>query len=234
MTAVGVFPRCQPAGNARSLDGVDLTPTTPVATTRRRRSVNRIWPPRTRAAAIVTLGFTMLLYLIELVDASVFHQRLDQAGIQPREVDGLDGVLFAPLLHAGWAHLEANTVPVLLFGFLAMAAGLRQWIAVTATIWLLGGLGVWLTGTSGSVTIGASGLAFGWLTFLLFRGLFNRSPLQIGLAVLLLFFWGGLLWGVLPGQPGISWQGHLFGAVAGILAAWLAAKANPRRAIATG
>jgi len=201
---------------------VELTPTTP----RKPRARNRIWPPQTRAAATVALGFTMLLYLVELVDASVFHERLDQAGIRPREVDGLDGVLFAPVLHAGWAHLSANTVPVLLFGFLAMAAGLRQWIAVTATIWVLGGLGVWLTASTGSVTIGASGLAFGWLTFLLFRGLFNRSARQIGLAVVLLFFWGGVLWGVLPGQPGISWQGHLFGALAGILAAWLAAKAT--------
>lgn len=172
------------------------------------------------------LGFTALLYLVEFVDASVFHEQLDWAGIQPRELDGLDGVVFAPLLHAGWAHLSANTVPVLLFGFLAMAAGLRQWIAVTATIWLLSGLGVWLTATPGSVTVGASGLAFGWLTFLLLRGWFNRSALQIVLAVMLFFFWGGVLWGVLPGQPGISWQGHLFGALAGGLAAWLSAKSN--------
>ena len=201
---------------------------TPMPTTppRRPRAANRIWPSQTRVAGTVALGFTMLLYLVELVDASVFHQRLDQAGIQPREVDGLDGVLFAPLLHAGWEHLSANTVPVLLFGFLAMAAGLRQWVAVTATIWLLGGLGVWLIADPGSITIGASGLAFGWLAFLLARGFFNRSALQIGLALVLLFFWGGVLWGVLPGQPGVSWQGHLCGALAGIFAAWLTAKAN--------
>ena len=179
---------------------------------------------------MVTLSFTALLYVIEFVDFSVFHEQLDAAGIRPRDLSGLDGVLFAPLLHASWLHLAANTLPILIFGFLAFAGGLRQWIVVTATIWLLGGLGVWLTGDSHTVTIGASGLAFGWLSFLLVRGWFNRNFMQVGVAVVLLFFWGGLLWGVLPGQPGISWQGHLFGALAGILAAWLAAKANRQRA----
>jgi len=171
-------------------------------------------------------GFVGLLYLVELADAEVFGGRLDGGGIRPREVSGLDGVLFAPLLHGGWAHLSANTLPVLLFGFLAMAAGLHQWVAVTATIWLVSGFGVWLAAAPGSVTVGASGLVFGWLTFLLARGWFNRSALQILLAVVLLFFWGGLLLGVLPSRPDISWQGHLFGALAGVLAAWLAAKAN--------
>ncbi|MGH3991053.1 MAG: rhomboid family intramembrane serine protease [Pseudonocardiaceae bacterium] len=185
-----------------------------------------MWPPQARIGATVVLAFTVLLYLIELVDVTVFAERLDTEGIQPRTFDGLDGVLYAPLLHHGWEHLSANTVPVLLFGFLAMASGLRQWIAVTATIWLLGGIGVWLTAEPYSITVGASGLAFGWLAFLLLRGWFNRSALQIGLAVVLFFFWGGVLWGVLPGQPGISWQGHLFGALGGVLAAWLVAKAN--------
>ncbi len=179
----------------------------------------------------MALGFTALLYVIEFADLTLWGGRLDSAGIRPREVSGLDGVLFAPLLHAGWAHLTANTGPVLLFGFLAMAAGLRQWLIVTATIWILGGLGVWLTADSGSITIGASGLAFGWLAFLLIRGWFNRSVLQIVLALVLFFFWGGLLLGVLPGQPNISWQGHLFGALAGVFAAWRAAKVRPVQSI---
>jgi membrane associated rhomboid family serine protease len=193
------------------------------------RPTNRVWPPSTGVAALVTLSFTALLYLIESVDLAVFRGQLDTAGIEPRELDGLDGVLWAPLLHGGWFHLTANTLPILVFGFLAMAVGLRAWIAVTATIWLVGGLGVWLTAESNTVTIGASGLAFGWLSFLLVRGWFNRNFLQIGLAIVLLFFWGGLLWGVLPGQPGVSWQGHLFGALSGVLAAWLVAKANTGR-----
>jgi membrane associated rhomboid family serine protease len=188
----------------------------------------RILPANPKAAGIVALGFTLLLYLIELVDTAL-GGALNSFGIHARELSGLDGVIWAPLLHLGWQHLFGNTVPVLIFAFLAMAGGIGQWVGVTATIWILGGLGVWLTGPSNTVTIGASGLAFGWLAYLLVRGLFNRSAGQIVVAIVLLFIWGGMLWGVLPGNPGISWQGHLFGAFAGVLAAWLMARAGKSR-----
>ncbi|HEY0638197.1 MAG TPA: rhomboid family intramembrane serine protease [Pseudonocardiaceae bacterium] len=184
-----------------------------------------MWPRRSAAAAVVSAAFTALLYLIELVDATLFAGRLDLFGIEPRSLDGLDGVVFAPLLHADWAHLVANTAPVFVLAFLAMANGLRQWIAVTATIWLVGGLGVWLTAPPGTVTVGASVIVFGWLTFLLARGWFNRAAAQILLGLVLFVVWGGMLWGVLPGADGISWQGHLFGAAGGVLAAWLVARA---------
>ena len=97
---------------------------------------------------------------------------------------------------------------------------------VTATIWLLGGLGVWLLGPADTNHIGASGLIFGWLVFLLARGFFARSGRQIVLAAVLFLIWGGVLWGVLPGDPGVSWQGHLFGALAGLLAARLVGRAD--------
>jgi membrane associated rhomboid family serine protease len=201
---------------------VDTLPTVPPGNGR--RPVNRILPPNPRQAAIVVAGFTALLYLIELVDV-VLPADLDQLGVRPRSVSGLDGILWAPLLHDNWAHLVANTMPVLIFGFLVMASGLGQWLAVTLTIWLVSGIGVWLTGGDG-VTIGASGLAFGWLAFLLVRGIFTRSVTQLAVAVVLFMYWGGTLLGVLPGDPRVSWQGHLFGALAGVLAAWLVAVAN--------
>lgn len=191
--------------------------------------MNRIIPPRPFRAAMVMLTFVGVLYLIEFVDAGFLHGGLDGYGIVARNVSGLPGIVWAPLLHHGWAHLAGNTVPVLLFGFLAMAGGLGQWIAVTATIWLVSGLGVWVLADQGSVTVGASGIAFGWLAFLLVRGLFNGSFKQIFVGLVLLFYWGGVLWGLLPGNPQISWQGHLFGALAGILAAWLASRANRSR-----
>lgn len=188
--------------------------------------VQRIWPANSAIAAVVAAGFTALLYLIEVVDAGLYAGDLDLHGVQPRLFSGLDGVLFAPLLHHGWEHLVANTVPVLVLGFLAMAGGLRQWVAVTATIWIIGGLGVWLTAAPATITVGASGLIFGWLTFLLIRGWFNGSVKQILLGVVLFVLWGGMLWGVLPGDPGVSWQGHLFGAIGGVLAAWLQTRAT--------
>jgi membrane associated rhomboid family serine protease len=182
----------------------------------------RILPADPKAAGIIVLAFTLVLYLVELADV-ILPAHLDNLGIHSRELSGLPGVIWAPLLHSGWSHLFSNTVPVLIFAFLAMAGGIGRWVAVTAAIWIIGGLGVWLTGPSGAVTIGASGLAFGWLAYLLVRGLFNRSAGQIVVALVLLFVWGGMLWGLLPGNPGISWQGHLFGALAGVLAAWVSA-----------
>jgi membrane associated rhomboid family serine protease len=176
---------------------------------------------------MIIAAFTGVLYLTEAVD-TVLGGALDQDGIRPRQLDGLDGVLWAPLLHAGWPHLVANTVPVLVLGFFALAGGIGQFVAVTATVWLVGGLGTWLTGSPG-VHLGASVLVFGWLVFLLVRGFFARSLIQILLAVVLFGLWGGVLWGVLPGAAGISWQGHLFGAVGGLLAAWLVARPDRSR-----
>lgn len=189
-------------------------------------------PPNSKQAVFVVFGFTALLYLVELIDVAL-PVRLDNWGIQARSWSGLDGVIWAPLLHAGWDHLISNTMPVLVFGFLAMAGGLGQWIAVTVTIWLVSGLGVWLTAPSDVVTVGASGVAFGWLAFLLVRGIFNRSVKQLGVAVVLFLYWGSTLLGVLPGNPQISWQGHFFGALAGVLAAWLTSRATRDKTPAT-
>ena len=193
-----------------------------------RRSVARVLPPHPVVAALIMLAFTALLYVIELVD-QLTGESLDSEGIVARSLSGLGGIIWAPLLHGGWPHLLANTVPFLVFGFLAMAGGIRQWALVTATIWVFSGLGVWLIGPSDAYTVGASGLIFGWLVFLLARGFFARSARQIVLAVVLFLIWGGVLFGVLPGQMGVSWQGHLFGALAGLLCAALVARADRAR-----
>ncbi|MBF6090630.1 rhomboid family intramembrane serine protease [Nocardia cyriacigeorgica] len=171
-------------------------------------------------AAVIVLGFTASLYVIEGFDA-VAGVDLDQAGIEPRQIDGLTGILYAPVLHGGWAHLIGNTLPVLVLGFLALVSGIARGLAATAIIWVVAGVGTWLTGGSGTVHLGASALVFGWLTFIILRGWFGRHVGQIIIGLIVLAVYGSLLWGVLPGQPGISWQGHLFGAVGGVLAAWM-------------
>lgn len=175
--------------------------------------------PRSLVALEVIIGFVVVLYLVELVDTLSGH-RLDQGGVRPREVDGLDGVLFAPVLHAGWGHLLANTVPLLVFGFLILLAGVARWLWVTGVVWLVAGVGIWLVSPTGSLTIGASVLAFGWLVYLLLIGVFSRTLWQVLVGVALLLLYGSVLLGVLPGTPGVSWQGHLFGAIGGGLAAW--------------
>ncbi|MFC9555502.1 rhomboid family intramembrane serine protease [Rhodococcus sp. NPDC056960] len=171
-------------------------------------------------SAILVGGFTMLLYVIEIVDV-LSGERLERNGVEPRSIDGLWGILFAPVLHDDWAHLFANTVPLLVLGFLVLLSGIARGLAATGIVWVVGGLGTWLTGGTYSNHIGASVLIFGWLAYLLVRGIFARSIGQILVGVVVFVVYGGLLWGVLPSAPGVSWQGHLFGAVGGVVAAWL-------------
>jgi membrane associated rhomboid family serine protease len=144
-------------------------------------------------------------------------------GVRPRTVDGLWGILFAPFLHANTAHLISNTVPLLVLGWLVMLRDARHFVPVTLLSMLGAGLGAWLFGAPNSVHIGASGVVFGYLGFLLLAGWFARSAGAIALSLLVAVAWGGLVFGVLPGQPGISWQAHLGGFVGGVSAArWLA------------
>jgi len=173
-------------------------------------------------AALVIGVFVGVLWALEVLDTILGH-RLDRLGIEPREADGLWGILFAPLLHGGFGHLIANTIPALVLGFIILLSGGPVWARATGTIWIVGGVGTWLTGGANTVHLGASVLIFGWIVFLVLRGFFNRSALQIVVGLGVLLAYGGALWGVLPTTPGVSWQGHLFGAVGGGLAAfWMA------------
>jgi membrane associated rhomboid family serine protease len=187
----------------------------------------RIIPPQPLLSAVVVLSFVASLYVIEAVDTALGH-RLDDDGVIPRDFSQWDNIIWYPLLHGSWGHLTGNAVPLLILGFLATSGGIKQFLQVTAVIWLASGLGVWLIGYPAS-HIGASGLVFGYLVFLLVRGIFARSVWQIVVAVLVFAAYGWALWGVLPGQPGVSWEGHLFGAVGGVLAAWGVAR-DARRA----
>ena len=180
-------------------------------------------------AAAFSVGFVVLLWLIELADV-LLPAQLDEEGVRPRSEDGLWGILFAPLLHAGWGHLIANSLPLLVLGFFVFLSGIGRALAATAVIWVVGGLGTWLIAPEHTVHIGASVIVFGWLTYLMLRGIFARNEGQIALGAVILVLYGGALWGVLPGQPGISWQGHLFGAIGGGLAAWWLAPDRQRHA----
>jgi membrane associated rhomboid family serine protease len=159
-----------------------------------------------------------LMWVSEIVDVALDH-RLDRYGIEPRDPDGLIGVATAPFLHAGFGHLLANTVPFVIMGFAIAFGGALRVLAVTAVVALVGGLGTWLVAPSGTDHIGASGIVFGYATYLVSRGFFDRSVLEIAVGVVVVAVWGtALLGGLLP-QEGISWQGHLFGALGGLIAA---------------
>ncbi|MFI6867863.1 rhomboid family intramembrane serine protease [Nocardia sp. NPDC050406] len=173
-----------------------------------------------RAIAII-LAFTAALYGIEAVDSVTGHELDYAGGVIPRKEYGLDGILFGPVLHANWEHLIGNTLPVLVLGLLTLLTGIGRGLAATAIIWVIGESGTWLIGQPNSVHVGASVLVFGWLTYLLSRGLFTRNVAQLAIGLVVGLLYGSILWGVLPGQPGISWQGHLFGAVGGLIAGWV-------------
>jgi membrane associated rhomboid family serine protease len=161
-----------------------------------------------------------LMWVVEVVD-QVAGGRLDRAGIEPRDVDGLDGIVFAPFLHGGFDHLIGNTIPFLLLGFAIALGGVARVATVTVVVALVGGLGTWLVAPANTVHIGASGIVFGYAAYLVARGVFSRSIAQIALGVVVVAVWGTtLLQGLVP-EDGISWQGHLFGAVGGVIAARL-------------
>ncbi|WP_309124520.1 rhomboid family intramembrane serine protease [Arthrobacter sp.] len=173
---------------------------------------------RARTGLITVIVFAAVLWAVQLLNTLTGFYLIRVLGIEPRQVEGLDGVIFAPLLHADFGHLFSNTLPLVVLGFLAFLEGVRRFVIAVSASWLASGVGVWIFG--GGVTIGASGVVFGLFAYLLVRGFYNRDWKQILLAVLLFGMYGSLLWGVLP-QFGsnISWQAHLFGALGGVLAA---------------
>lgn len=173
-----------------------------------------------------------IMWLLEVIDV-ILPGDLDQYGIESRETDGLTGVVAAPLLHADFAHLMANTVPFAILGGLVALRYDRFW-EITGVIAVGSGLGVWLLGPSNVVTVGASGVVFGYLTFLLTAGVRTRHWLDVVIGLGVLFVYGGVLVGALPFgvDAGVSWQAHLMGAVAGVLAAfWFARPRVPQVAL---
>jgi membrane associated rhomboid family serine protease len=190
--------------------------------------VNRTESPVARGMLLVG-AMAALMWVVEIVD-QVADGRLDANGIEPRELDGLDGIVWAPFLHGGFDHLIGNTIPFLLLGFAIALGGVARVAAVTLIVAVVGGLGTWLVAPANTVHIGASGIVFGYAGYLVARGVFSRSVGQIVLGVVVLAVWGTtLLQGLVP-EDGISWQGHLFGAIGGVLAARLL----HRRAVRAG
>ncbi len=183
---------------------------------------------RSRARDFLWLcGLLGLLWAIEGVDQLLLAGRLDAFGIVPRERSALPGILLAPFLHVGYAHLASNSVPLLVLGGLVMLRGRREFIAVSLWVIVLAGTGVWLLARPDTLHLGASGVIFGYLGFLLGAGIVERSLPAVLLALLATFLYGGMLWGVLPQRPGVSWEGHLCGLLAGgATARWLT---PPRR-----
>jgi membrane associated rhomboid family serine protease len=185
--------------------------------------------PRRTALAILA-AIVALMWVLEIVDLALDH-RLDQYGIEPRDVDGLDGVLTAPFLHVGFGHLIGNTLPFVVMGVVIAFEGPLRLVGVTVITALVSGLGTWLIAPEGTIHLGASGVVFGYATYLIARGAFNRRLMEIGIGVAVAVIWGSALLAGLEPQQGISWQGHLFGAIGGVVAARVLARPRGQRPV---
>jgi len=181
-------------------------------------------------AAVLMVGYLVLLWVLDLVNNAEHRAMNNDLGIQPRNLDRLPEIFTAPFLHGSVAHLAANAMPLFGLGLIAALTGVWRFIAVTAVIVVVSGLGVWLFAPSNTVTVGASGVVFGYFGYLVLRGLIDRRPVDVVVAAGVALAYGYLLPGVLPGQEGISWQGHLSGVVGGVLAAWLFRRRRPKPA----
>ena len=171
-----------------------------------------------KSQAIVLGGAVALMWIVFFATVATGGALLS-LGIIPRSLIGLRGIIFAPFLHGSFAHLLANSIPFAMMGWFVMLRDSRHFIPVTAAAMLGSGLVAWLFGASGSVHVGASGVIFGYLGFLMLSGWYTRSVASIMISVLVTVMWGGLVFGVLPGQMGISWQAHLGGFIGGAIAA---------------
>lgn len=188
---------------------------------------DRLGPDRTNALLLVA-AMVALMWATEIVDQIGFGD-LDRYGIHPRDVDGLPEIVSAPFLHAGFGHLISNTVPFFVMGAAIALGGLARVALVTTIVALVSGFGTWLIASSDSIHLGASGVVFGYATYLVSRGLLSRRLTELAVGALVVGIWGfGLLQGLLP-QERISWQAHMFGAIGGVLAAAMLAKPAPRR-----
>ncbi len=181
--------------------------------------LGRITRLTARSAFALIAAYIALIWAVEVVDTFVFSSNLQRGGIHPRETEGLDGILWAPFLHSDWGHVFSNTAPLAVLGGLVAIRGRARWIGVTVASIVIGGGLTWLLGGDGN-HIGASGVVFGYFGALLGAAFFERRPAALGPALVAIMLYYGLIVGLVP-QAGISWEGHLFGVIAGLTVAKL-------------
>lgn len=188
-----------------------------------------------RGAAIFMIGAVALLWILEAID-TVLLGLLDRLGIHAQEPLGWVGIFFAPFLHAGFGHLIANSLPLLVLGFLILVGrggGLRLFVSTVVSA-VASGLAAWILTPAHHVVLGASGVVFGWLTYLMARGFFARDVKSIVISIIVFLVYGSVLFGVFPTAAGVSWQAHLGGAIGGVIAAWFMHRRAARKVAWTG
>lgn len=174
----------------------------------------------TAASGTAPVTLLLVMWLVEFIDYFVPATPFDLLGIRPRDTDALPSILIAPFLHGGFAHLAANSIPFLVLGVLIATRRRADFAVVFAQAMLISGAGTWLFGTPRTIHIGSSGVVFGMFGFLLSRAVFERSAVAIVVSAVTLLLYGGMLSSLLTLHAGVSWSGHLFGLIGGVIAAW--------------
>ena len=185
-----------------------------------------IWATVRSGPIAIPIMVLAVFWLVGMLNEWILDDRLGNYGIHPRSVDGLWQITVAPFLHADFNHLIANSIPILILGWLIIIRDKWHFALVFVLAALVSGLGIWIFGGANTIHIGASGVVFGFLGYLLGRGFFERSLVSILFGFVALILYGGILIGMLPGQPGVSWLGHLFGLAGGVLAAYLTSRSR--------
>lgn len=181
-----------------------------------------------REGVTLLIGIVVFMWVVQVVNViDSYHLRSD--GIWARNLDRLWGILTAPFIHYNWPHLIGNTIPFLFMGLIIALAGAARLALVTGIVIVIGGLGTWLISPGSVSTIGASGVVFGYATYLLTRGFFNRSALELLTGLIVGVIWGGALLASIVPRAHVSWQGHVCGAIAGVVAASLLKRDRPAR-----
>lgn len=172
-------------------------------------------------AFVMMCAVIPVLTLIELLDRATGGELDRLFGIRPRAISGIDGIILAPLVHADFQHLVSNAAPMVLLGTFVLAAGARRFVLATLLIAVVSGLGVWFVTPSNYLVVGASGVIFGWLGLLLVRGIVEHSLWNLGVTVVVGLLYGWQVFALFPSDQRVSWQGHLFGFLGGVVAAVL-------------
>ncbi|WP_370950420.1 rhomboid family intramembrane serine protease [Amycolatopsis sp. cg5] len=174
-----------------------------------------------KKALWVMVGFLAIIWSVQIFNALNGYDLTREYGIEAREPGSLPEIFTAPFIHNSWAHIEGNSGPLFIFGFLAAYRGVKKFLAVTVLIAIASGLGVWFFSPSMTVTAGASGMVFGYFGYIIVRGLFDRHRIDIVIGLVMALCFAYQFTSLLPGEAQVSWQGHSFGFVGGIIGGWL-------------
>jgi membrane associated rhomboid family serine protease len=180
-----------------------------------------------RDAVIVMSAFLALIWILQVFNAADGYRLDTDFGILPQHLSRLPDILSAPFLHFSWQHIEGNSVPLFVLGVLAAYRSVARFLVVSLIVAVASGLAVWFFQSSDELAVGASGLIFGYFGYVVIRGFFDRSLVDIGVGAVAGVLYWTILQVAIPGTPGISWIGHLGGLVGGVLAAWLVRSRTP-------